>query len=354
MTVPVQVPVPVTPTPATPSVNVKRAVAIGMMPGLPNNNIFNRMRMYDGKVDSILLYQTVQYLSWSYVKSNLDAGLKVQLVLEFHDSYPNLWDIANGKYDGKLTEIFNNIRADGRPITVRPMHEFNGDWYSWGALAGGSNSFDAFKAAFRHVSGVIRRLGGPNVTIQISYNSLNAKSDKTSFVQQYPGDEFLDEICVSAYQFCGRSQWHTTVQSIGEIMGVWYSEMSKATTKPMCIAEMSSTNAKCGGKAGWMTQTWDALAVQYTRIKTINWFFQNNFSLLEDLDLNSAEEITAWSDGMKAFKMKTGYGQADANDVTAVTAAQEIEALKAKEQYDTELKERGLHVSIDGSKQEGF
>jgi hypothetical protein len=106
--------------------NPQRAVSIAMMPGKPNQNIFDRMRLYDGKVDSVLLYQSVQYLSWDYIQSNLDAGLKVQLVLEFFDSYPNLWDIANGKYDGKMVEMLDKIRKDGRPLTIRPLHEFNG------------------------------------------------------------------------------------------------------------------------------------------------------------------------------------------------------------------------------------
>jgi hypothetical protein len=181
----------------------------------------------------------------------------------------------------------------------------------------------------------------------MSYNSLNAKNDKTPFAQMYPGDAYLDEVCVSAYMFCGKSVWHTTVQPIQAIIGEWYNEIVGITNKPLCIAEMSST-ANCGGKSVWITATWNALALQYTRIKTINWFFLNTPSLKEDLDLNSQQEIAAWRDGLQSFKRLTGNNaQGDAMDISD---AQEVAALKAREKYEKELKERGLFLSIDGGK----
>lgn len=333
-------PAPVVTT--TPTGNAKRPVSIAMLPGSPNTDIFARMRQYNVKVDSILMYQNVQYLSWPYLKSTLDAGLKVYLVLEFRDSYPNLWDVAGGKYDGKLVEFFNNVRNDGRSVVVRPLHEFNGDWYSWCALRGGTNSFSAFKAAFRHVSTVIRNTGA-KVRIQVSYNILNAKSDPTSFMAQYPGDDVLDEICTSAYNFCGKTKWHSTNRPINEMIDKWYNEISAATNKPLCIAEMSSTNMVCGGKENWIRDTWNKLAYNYPRIQVVTWFLKNDYSLKEDLDLNSWGEITAWREGMAAFKQAVGYTQGDQMD--PVTPAEEVAAMRAKEEYLEQLHEKGLEIT---------
>lgn len=317
---------------------VHREVNIAILPGDPNKDIFSRMRQYGVRVDSILLYQNVQWLSWPYVKSNLDAGLQVQLTLEFFDSYPNLWDIAGGRYDSQLTNFFNQAKWDGRRISVRLLHEFNGDWYNWCALRGGSNSFDAYKAAFRRVSVVIRRTGA-NVAIMMQYNSLSAQGNQTPFAQMYPGDEFVDAVLVSAYNFCGISNWNN--KPIGDVISPWYNAMTAITSKPLGIAEMSST-AHCGGKEQWLRSTWNALAYQFPRIKTVTWFLQNKWSINEDLDLNGWSQIQAWKDGMLIFKNAVGY---TAGDQVQASPDQEVSIIKAREAYEAELLKRGLNIT---------
>lgn len=329
--------------------STRRPVSLAMMPGDPDTSIFNRMRTYNTKVDSMLMYQNVQYLNWNWPKTVLDSGLHVFLVLEFRDSYPNLWDIAGGKYDGKLINFFKVVKADGRQITVRLLHEFNGNWYNWCIDAGGSNSIDAYKAAFRHVSSVIRSVGA-HVKIQASFNSNNTNDKKTAYALMYPGDEYLDAICVSAYQFCGVDIWHTTVPSLETIMGSWYNQMVAITHKPLCIAEMSSTNT-CGGKVAWITEAWSLLAYKFPRITSLSWFFQNKWSAKEDLSLNTQAEIDAWRNGAAAFKQATGYGQGD--ESREITSEMEAAITAAQDQYLKELTKLGLEVSTtDDSKKQ--
>jgi hypothetical protein len=102
-----------------------RWASIAIMPGDPNKDIYSRMRTYNVHVDSILMYMDVRYLSWYYLKQIMDTGLRVQLVIEFMDSYPNLWDISGGKYDWQLRALFDSLKQDGRQVTVRLLHEFN-------------------------------------------------------------------------------------------------------------------------------------------------------------------------------------------------------------------------------------
>ncbi len=320
---------------------MRRPVAIGMLPGDPEKDIFARMRKYNVKVDSVLLYQNANYISWDYVKSNLDAGLQVQLVIEFFDSYPNLWDIAGGRYDSKLRDFFYKVKADGRRLTVRLLHEFNSDWYIWGIHSGGSNSLEAYLAAFRRISGVIRSTGA-NVRIQQAYNSLTSSNDQRSLASMYVGDAFCDEIAVSAYNFCGVSGRGSRNQGIAEIIAPWYNSMLTVTNKPLVIGEMSSTS-NCGQKEQWIRDTFNTLAYQFPRITTVNWFLKNDWSIQESLDLNDWPQITAFRDGLNAFKWATGYALGDA--VSAVTPSQEQAAAAASALYEKELKARGLQVS---------
>lgn len=312
-----------------------------MMPGDPNKDIYSRMSQYGARVDSVLIYQNVQWLSWPYVKSLLDSGLKVELTLEFFDNYPNLWDISGGKYDYKLTQFFYQARNDGRHLNVRFLHEFNGDWYNWGALAGGSNSFEAFKAAFRRVSNVIRGTGA-NVSIMIQHNCLNARGDPTSFANMDPGQNYYDGACVSSYNFCGMDPWHSRNIPLKEVISPWYNAMVSMGTKPLCIAEMGTTGS-CGGKEDWIRNAWNDLAYQFPRIKTVTWFLQNKWYIREDLDLNSWSQIQAWKDGMWGFKNAVGYTQ---GDEIAVTAAQEAEVNRARKKYEKELQARGLNTTL--------
>jgi hypothetical protein len=220
-----------------------------------------------------------------------------------------------------------------------------GDWYNWGVFRGGSNSFDAFKAAFRHVSGVVRSTGA-NVKIQQAYNSLNARGDGTRFQDQYVGDGYVDEICVSAYNFCGIQgrQWQN--QAISDIIGPWYNAMTSITGKPLCIAEMSSTNHCNNYKAQWIRDTWNDLAYKFTRIQTVTWFLQDNWSVNEDLDLDDWNQITAWRDGANGFKAAVGYTQGDqAVAADQSDAKNEAAALKAAQQYQDELKKKGFETA---------
>jgi hypothetical protein len=56
----------------------------------------------------------------------LNRGKRIVHVLEFRDTFPNLSAIADGFYDAQLYDLAGQIRADGREIEMRPLHEFNG------------------------------------------------------------------------------------------------------------------------------------------------------------------------------------------------------------------------------------
>ncbi|KAG5180992.1 glycoside hydrolase superfamily [Tribonema minus] len=282
------------------SVIAKNGRSCDYFPG-PQQSIWSREAKYKMKFDSVLLYLPVQYLSWSWVKTFLDKGTGVQLVIEFIDNYSNLSDVAAGKYDGYLKKFGAFAKADGRLIYLRPLHEFNGDWYPWGIFREG-NSLDAFKAAYRHVITVLRATGG-NFKYQLSYNVKSANSNPTKFSDFYVGDDYL-QICVSAYNMAGAR--YPDSRSLATILGYAYAQFeSFAPSKPLCLAEMSTTSYG-GDKPLWITDTWKSLAYQFTAVTTINWFLENkNVDVNVDWDLNTPADVKAWVDGYWNFKTAT-------------------------------------------------
>jgi hypothetical protein len=288
-----------------------------------------------------LMYQNVQSLSYPYLKSFLDQGLGVTLVLEFWDSYGNLWALANGSRDFEIIKFFSQVRQDGRKIRVRLLHEMNGCWYPWCIYSGGSNSKDAYVAAFRHISTVIRNTGA-NVIIQQAYNSLNVGGGD-SFQSMYAGDNYVDEITVSAYNFCGAHS--NNIDYIDNIINPWYEAMVSITSKPLGISEVGTTG-QCGiDKAGWIKDTMYKLAKNYPRIITIGWFLENKGS--EDLGLNDWIQKTSFRDSYFLFHSITGWSAADVQDTPPTPSAADIASLDdAYRTYQDDLRAKGINTPV--------
>jgi hypothetical protein len=238
-----------------------------------------------------IMYQNVQSLSFPYLKTYLDQNIGIQLVLEFWDNYPNLWALAGGSRDWELTQFFNQVRQYGRRISVRILHEANGCWYPWCLYSGGSNSKDAYLAAFRHIVTVIRNTGA-NVEIQQGYNSLSV-GGADSFQSLYAGDQFVDMVVVSAYNFCGAHG--NNIDYLDSIISPWYNAITSITSKPLGIGELGTTG-QCGiNKAAWIKDAFNKVAWNFPRITTVCWFMENKGA--EDLDLNDWNQCNAFKDG---------------------------------------------------------
>ena len=276
---------------------IRRPAIVGMHPG-PRMDIFSRESAYGVKLDSIVYYSPVYNLNWSWFEKYINAGLKVQLVIEFTDSADNanLSAIGDGKYDHYLNSFADTAKKDGREIYVRPIHEFNGDWYSWGIFRDG-NSIDEFKRAYIHVVKLFKAKGC-NFKYQLAYNVKSARNDATPFKDFYPGDDVVDFVCTSIYNF--DSSQGEGLYTFKNLFGNWYGQITSFTNKPLCISEMSSNENS--DKVKWIKETWDALEKVFTKVLIVNWFFQNKENMW---DLNTHDEQLAWIEGFKTFKEDT-------------------------------------------------
>ena len=113
-------------------------------------------------------------------------------------------DVISGAHDDVFRTIAQQMIDNGfADSAIRVGLEANGDWFPWGANA---SSAAQFKAAFRHVVGVMRAVD-PKLTFwfdtSASANPLPGTSGRGAVMLNtlYPGDDVVDGISMDHYDF---------------------------------------------------------------------------------------------------------------------------------------------------------
>jgi mannan endo-1,4-beta-mannosidase len=133
----------------------------------------------------------------------------------FYWKFPDTTSVLNrikpgGDYHEKYKSILagignwanNLIGKDGNmvPIIFRPFHEFDGGWFWWGKP---HNTREDFKDVWRFTVSYLRD------TIQVhnflyAYSPDKNYSNAEEFLEQYPGDEWVDMLGMDNYAEMGR------------------------------------------------------------------------------------------------------------------------------------------------------
>jgi len=252
--------------------------------------------------DHVLLFQNVQSLDFSKIKPYLDANKQVILNIEFVDNHANLAEIAGGNYDKYLKPFADTLKKDGRTIWIRPLHEFNGDWYNWSVYYPGNKTQD-FIPAYKHVVSVFRD-DRAKAKFQLNYNRSNSGSAMTTpFRDFYPGDAWVDMVVITNYNRAYTDSMHQYWHSFAEDFMPAYDQVVKLTKKPIGVAEMSTTSYG-NSKPQWILNTFRALRDQFPQVQQITWFAYNRpvKTSLWDWDLNTLADRQAFRDGVTLWR----------------------------------------------------
>lgn len=115
----------------------------------------------------------------------------------------SLDNITYGVYDTYLIQYASDVKNWGHPILLRPMHEMNGNYYPWSCSTNG-NDPTKYVAAFRHIVDIFNSVGADNASFVWSPNYASPSDvveQCSDFTQLYPGDEYVDYIGVSVYNW---------------------------------------------------------------------------------------------------------------------------------------------------------
>lgn len=152
----------------------------------------------------------------------------------------SLREIAAGRYDGYLQEAARTAAAWNRPLMVRFGQEMNGPWFPW------SGNPASYRAAWRHIVTVFRRLGADKV--RWVWTPYVNSGGHLSFRRYFPGDRWVDWVGLDGINWGGAFPW----RSFAQIFAASYRELVRITPKPIVIAETGS-GEQGGSKARWVS-----------------------------------------------------------------------------------------------------
>jgi len=172
--------------------------------------------------------------------------------------YP-LSDIASGKFDAYIDTWVQGIKNLNYSVYLRPLHEMDGTWYPWGQVSANSNTPAKYIAAWQHIYSRFSAVSGGTKNVKFVWcpNNSNNGIDQTTL---YPGDAYVDWICLDAYASSPSYSFKQTITTNCNPPNVYQrlTNMTKSNnTKPMMIAEFGVKEGAAGStptKQQWFSQ----------------------------------------------------------------------------------------------------
>jgi mannan endo-1,4-beta-mannosidase len=170
--------------------------------------------------------------------------------------------------------VCRTVRETQQPILLRTMHEFNGGWFWWGIgfvdpAGNHPNTNETYRAAWIKIHDAFdaRCRGGVKFVWAVNHYSVGRD---TSFMGPYPGAAYVDYVAIDGYNWGSHAEWGW--QTWDTIFLDAYCHVSRETTQPILIAEVSSTEGG-GDKAAWIRDGFDKIATgDYPRVMGLVWF----------------------------------------------------------------------------------
>ena len=213
----------------------------------------------------------LDYCKWNEVfplsrcNSIRQRGCVPELIWDPEDI--NLTNIISGNLDGYITKWTRQAKVFAWPLFVVPLHEMNGDWYSWCGYNNGATleATEKFKKAWVHIIDIFHREGASNVAFVWAPNWEDwPKDDWNNFRNYYPGDEYVDWVGVDFYNYNGEHP--------EDMLHPIYDEYSNS--KPIMICECAASN-NYGDKAEWIKTLFLQLEYNFPKVRAFAWFNVN-------------------------------------------------------------------------------
>lgn len=250
-------------------------------------------------LDYISLFVVWDANDWSWTKPYADvasANGSTLLVTWMANGY-NLDQINAGDADAYLRQYASDVKAYGKTIWLRPLHEANANWYSWGVSTTGAGNTNAkCIAAWKHIVQIFRDSAVTNVQWVWTTNATSEGSG-TSIMGTYPGDDWVDYNSIDGYNW-GTAQSWSSWKSFADVFTPAYTLLA-ARSKPIFIAEFSSSEHG-GDKAQWISDMFSVLPGKFPRIFALMWFSQSKSAEADWAVDTSPESLAAWKAGIAA------------------------------------------------------
>lgn len=215
-------------------------------------------------------------------------------------------DVLDGKYDAYIDKFAEDAKAFNKPVLMRFLHEFNGNWYVWSGNKNGKEKGgpEQVVKVWRYVVDRFNAKGAGNVKWLWTPHgpSIDMSTEAWNDVSNYwPGDDYVDWIGLDGYNFYPIDPWGGTrpLRDFDNCFRDLYDECAKLGDQPMMIAEFGTGNFQYEDfdKAAWISDAFSKIKTDYPRVKIFTWF---NINKEHDWRVNSSPEaLSAFKEAMK-------------------------------------------------------
>ncbi len=149
-----------------------------------------------GMVNTFSWHLREPYRGTSFYTSDMTAQEKANAFASILPGGQN-HDYFKQKLD-KVASIVNNLKgADGKliPVIFRPFHEFDGNWFWWGAAY---CTPDQYKQAWQFLVTYLRDTKGVH-NVLYAYSPDNSYTTSAKYLERYPGDAYVDVLGMDNY-----------------------------------------------------------------------------------------------------------------------------------------------------------
>lgn len=166
------------------------------------------------------------------------------------------YTIASGGYDAQITAWASRVkgwldRGGGRSLLIAPLQEMNGDWVPYGMDPGN------FKLAFKRIRDIFRNLGMDETKVRWVFAPNGWSTPPYAQVDYYPGDDVVDVIGFSAYNFGSTlDRWSSVYEVMG---GVFDEARTYAPGKPFVLSQTASSHFG-GDRDAWLAEMFTFVA----------------------------------------------------------------------------------------------
>jgi hypothetical protein len=201
-------------------------------------------------------------------------------------------EVAAGFQDAEITRWALRVkgwldRGRGRSLLIAPMQEMNGDWVPYGMDPVG------YRTAFRRFVEVFRALGMDETKVRWVFAPNGWSVAPYRIADYYPGDDLVDLIGVSAFNFGDSGLgWG----GVPELIASALSELrSFAPYKPYLISQVGSSTSG-GDRDAWLREMFDLAATDPNVVGLIyfNFIKESDWKIWDGVNL-----AAGWRDGMQ-------------------------------------------------------
>ncbi|MBR7826238.1 hypothetical protein KDK95_07995 [Actinospica sp. MGRD01-02] len=239
-----------------------------------------------------------EFIGWGQplpaVAANWSSGELTLVSLQSNTT--TLASIASGQDDLYLDRIAVQARTAAIPIALDFDHEFNGNWYPWGADGSQHASPAEFVAAWRHMHDVFEAAGARNVIWVWSPNVVNPLP-KVALAPYWPGTAYVTWAGMVGYWTGYEGQGTYTT-----LYGPTERQIEALTDDPILITE---TGAEQGSeKAAWITALLNGVRTDSHVIGFVYFDYGAAQGKREDWTIEDDEAaVTAWRTAARSLHL---------------------------------------------------